>query len=358
MTDTLIPAEAFPPGEFLRDELAERGWAEGEFAEIIGRPAQTVSEILNGKKEITPETAVAIGAALGTSAELWMNLQAGYQLHKLRSAERPTVRPVERRARLRSLLPVRELQKRGWLPLTDNLDVLEASVCDLLRIESVTDEPQFAAAARRSNANASFTPEQVAWIARVEQSGCNRVDTAFNKTALTTLARDLAQRIKGPSDLGLLPKWLAECGVALVVELPLRNSKLDGIASMSTGTPIIGLSTRGDRMDSFVFTLLHEVAHLALDHVPTGKVTIDEEIDLEGQDGIEKVASEQASNWIFKRQPRSPAGDLTPRILRDLADEHEVHVSLLIGRFQHMGVLDWSDYRRAIPKVRPFVEIG
>ena len=39
---------------------------------MIGRPVQAVSEILNGRKQIVPETALAFGEALGTSAELWV----------------------------------------------------------------------------------------------------------------------------------------------------------------------------------------------------------------------------------------------------------------------------------------------
>ena len=50
MTATYTPAEVFPAGEYLRDELDERGWTVTEFAEILGRPVQAVSEILNGKK--------------------------------------------------------------------------------------------------------------------------------------------------------------------------------------------------------------------------------------------------------------------------------------------------------------------
>ncbi len=70
-----IPAEIFEVGEYLRDELEERGWTISEFAEIICRPIQTVSEILNGKKEITVDTANSIAAAFGTTPELWLNLQ-------------------------------------------------------------------------------------------------------------------------------------------------------------------------------------------------------------------------------------------------------------------------------------------
>ena len=82
---TQTPAEVFPPGEYLRDELEERGWSVTEFAEISGLALQAVSEILNAKREITTETALAISEALGTSSEVWLNLQAAYLLHQGRS---------------------------------------------------------------------------------------------------------------------------------------------------------------------------------------------------------------------------------------------------------------------------------
>lgn len=62
-------------GECLADELDARGWSQADFAEVLGRPVQFISEIISGKKEITRETAAQIAAALGTSAEFWLNLQ-------------------------------------------------------------------------------------------------------------------------------------------------------------------------------------------------------------------------------------------------------------------------------------------
>ena len=354
----MIPAEVFPPGEFLRDELADRGWAEGEFAEIIGRPVQAVSEILNGKKEITPETAVAIGAALGTSAEMWLNLQTTYRLHQIRSDKEPVTGPVQLRAKLRSLVPVRELQKRAWLPATDNIDELQRAVCDLLGIGSIDEEPLFAVAARRSNADVEFTPEQTAWVARIERLGSARVSRSYDPVGLKDLAVGLVRRLEGPQDLGQLHQWLADCGVALVIELPLRNSKMDGVVSFSTGSPIIGLSTRGDRMDSLVFTLLHEIGHLTLGHVSPGELRIDEDVDAADGSDREHQANEAAAHWIFDQPPLLPDGDLSPRILLDTARALGVHPCFLIGRLQKEGRLDWSDYRRTIPRVRPFVKLG
>ncbi len=113
MSTTYTPAEVFAPGEYLRDELEERAWTVTEFSEIIGRPIQAVSEILNNKKEITPETAIAFSHALGTSAELWLNLQTAFRLHTQRSAETPPgLSDVERRARIRELIPLAEVSQR------------------------------------------------------------------------------------------------------------------------------------------------------------------------------------------------------------------------------------------------------
>jgi HTH-type transcriptional regulator/antitoxin HigA len=76
------PAEVFPPGEYLRDELEARGWTQTQFAGIIGRPLQTVNGIINGKVSITAQTAKEISAAFGSSAEMWLNMQSGYDLFR------------------------------------------------------------------------------------------------------------------------------------------------------------------------------------------------------------------------------------------------------------------------------------
>jgi addiction module HigA family antidote len=73
------PAEVFPPGEYIRDELEARGWTQVDLAFIIGRPLQTVNEIVAGRKAITPETARGLAEAFGTSAEVWMNLESVYR---------------------------------------------------------------------------------------------------------------------------------------------------------------------------------------------------------------------------------------------------------------------------------------
>ena len=113
----VVLAEVFPAGEFLADELDARGWTQAEFAAILDRPAQFVSEIISGKKEITRESAAQIGAALGTSAEMWLSLQDQYLLwlQKQDSKSQSDLDDVRRRARLNAKGPIPLLRKAGVL---------------------------------------------------------------------------------------------------------------------------------------------------------------------------------------------------------------------------------------------------
>ena len=85
MTGT--PAEAFPPSEYLRDELEERGWTVADLAEAMGQPVHNVAEMVVGQGDITAETARALSEALGTTPEVWLNLQAAYRLHQKRATQ-------------------------------------------------------------------------------------------------------------------------------------------------------------------------------------------------------------------------------------------------------------------------------
>ena len=80
-------AQVFPPGEFLRDELEVRGWTQRDLANVLGRPLQTVNQIINARKRITPETAVELATALDTSPELWLNLENAYRLAQIEKVD-------------------------------------------------------------------------------------------------------------------------------------------------------------------------------------------------------------------------------------------------------------------------------
>src|SRR5215470_20307776 len=159
-----IPADVFPPGEFIRDELEARGWTQTEFAEIIGRPKRTVNELITGKRGITPETARELAAALGPSAQFWMNLDAAYQLSKVA----PATERIAWEAALRERFPVREMTKRGWIRASGSYEEVERQILAYFGLQSVGEQIRFPHAARRDYGSA-LSPMQWAWLFRVHQ---------------------------------------------------------------------------------------------------------------------------------------------------------------------------------------------
>lgn len=80
------PAWAVHPGEILQEEIRERGMTQMAFAEMIDCAYQHLSRVCCGHVRIEAPFAVKLEKALGVSAELWLNLQQAYDLHKVRSA--------------------------------------------------------------------------------------------------------------------------------------------------------------------------------------------------------------------------------------------------------------------------------
>ncbi len=72
--------EAIHPGEHLAEELKEIGISAAEFSRQIGVPTNRVTQILNGRRSITGDTALRLAHFFGTSAEFWLNLQSRYEI--------------------------------------------------------------------------------------------------------------------------------------------------------------------------------------------------------------------------------------------------------------------------------------
>lgn len=71
---------AVHPGRILRRELAARDLSANKLALALHVPSGRITSILNGKRAITPETALRLSRYFGNSAQFWMNLQTRYDL--------------------------------------------------------------------------------------------------------------------------------------------------------------------------------------------------------------------------------------------------------------------------------------
>ena len=85
--------EAIHPGETLREDLDALGMSAAELARRIEVPVNRITEILNGRRAVTGDTALRLGHFFGTSGEFWLNLQ---KLYELRRAEQKNGAEISR----------------------------------------------------------------------------------------------------------------------------------------------------------------------------------------------------------------------------------------------------------------------
>lgn len=351
------PAEVFPPGDFIREELEARGWTQGDLAQIMGRPLRLVNELVAGKKQITPETARGLSKAFGDDDPLyWMNLDSAYRL----SHTDPADDGVSRRSKLYSKFPVREIMKRSWIEPSDNLDVVEHRVCRFFKIKSLDERPDLPHAAKADQYE-ERTSLQFAWLFRAKElAEC--VDTAsYSEAKLKAAISKLKALLIAPEEIRQVPKILADAGVKFVIVEFLAGAKIDGAAFWLDDSPVIAMSLRFDRVNNFWFVLRHEIEHILRKDGTVIDVELTENIERKIPLSLqEERANTEAGDFLV---PRYEIESFITRV-RPLYSEQRillfakrigVHPGLVVGQLQHRNEVPYTHFHKYLVKVREII---
>lgn len=182
--------------------------------------------------------------------------------------------------------------------------------------------------------------------------------TAFSDDELRALAK-ISTDVK---NLKYLPEYIAKnFGVILIIEPYFQTMKTDGCAMrLDSGVPVIGLSLRYNRYDSFWFTLMHEMSHVAL-HYDDLSTPIIDDLDDYGEDESEK---ETEAN-------RLAIDSLVPRnVYRKMMLEHQskerlfehaknaqIHPSIAAGLIRHK-TKNYKIYSHLVNEINVASELG
>jgi HTH-type transcriptional regulator / antitoxin HigA len=352
------PAEVFPPGEFIRDELEERGWTQADLAKITGRPLPTINLIINGKTSITPETAIELSNAFGTSPQFWLNLETAYQLSKVKSEGNEIIRE---RAKLFESAPINDMQKRGWIKATTSIESLQDCLAAFFSIPEINRLKT--ATMRASDQRTELTPEQLSWCVRVLQLARSVPAKKFTNQSLLDGIPQLRALANFPENTSYVPKVLSEMGIRFVVVEHLPKSCIDG-AALWLGDdwekPVIALSMRYDRIDCFWHTLFHEISHikhkdqytLDVDMVGADRCLSDESLS-----DVEKRANADAADMLIPKDKlqsfivRTRPFYSTERLIQ-FANLMKIHPGIIAGQLQHRKEIQWSHHRKMLVKVK------
>jgi HTH-type transcriptional regulator / antitoxin HigA len=316
--------------------LEQAGLTQRDLVPIIGSRAK-VSEVLSGKRRITMPIARALHEHFGIPAEVLLQDPAASAADPLAGIE------WER-------FPVKAMAKLDWIPMVRNIEVrAEELIGDLIRRAGgpAVAGPALYRKNDHSRANAKTDPYALkAWCWKVlADANEARPSVSYKSGTITPdflaqLAR-LSWSDEGPRQA---QQFLSRHGVTLVAVRHLPRTYLDGAAlKLVDGTPVVGLTLRYDRVDSFWFCLLHELVHLGRHMDQGSNAVFVDDFTLRETEGSRRDPEEaQADQWAEEALVPHAAWETsearqnpTPMAVVTLAKALQVHPAIVAGKIRH-----------------------
>lgn len=343
-----IPQIAFHPGENLSEKLDELGMGPKEFSVRTGKPEKTIIAILKGKSSITAEMAVQFENVLRIPAHFWLNIQRNYDEFVAREERKSLLKASIEWAKQ---FPLTEMIKKGWLPRNKPI---ETRTADLLAFFSISNHgawedyylnQHLKVAFRISLAHTKEPYAVSAWLRKGDLQASELFTGDYNeKKFKETLPEIKSVMAKHPIDFAKkLQSICLSSGVKVVYTPCLPKAPIAGSTRWLNDTPLIQLSGRYKRNDSFWFTFFHEAGHIILH----GKKDIFlEKIDYSDYDkNKEEEADNFAIRWTLTKEEEQEIIDAAPLTEFDIkmfAKKFNTHPAIIIGRLQHDELIPYG----------------
>jgi HTH-type transcriptional regulator/antitoxin HigA len=336
-SNEFAPNYASPPGDTLLEALEERGMSQSELAERTGRPRKTINEIVRGRAEITPETALQLEYVLGIPAHFWNNRERRYREALARLDERDR---LGKDLAFLDKIPVKAMTKCGWLPnVKDPIERMRA-VLSFFGVASPEAFSEWAAertpSFRQSSAHAIDPYAVLAWIRKGEiearRCECAPYDQQVFRHNLGAI-RDLTAQPVGVFE-PRMKHLCAVAGVALVFVPELPKTCAWGVTQwLSADRALIQLSLRYKTDDHLWFTFFHEAGHILLHgkrgvFVESGRT----------KDAREQEADRFAADFLISSAQMEAvrrSALYSRAAVNALAKKIGIAPGILVGRLQH-----------------------
>jgi HTH-type transcriptional regulator/antitoxin HigA len=275
------------PVEAILFRMEEQGLRQKDVAELLGGKNRA-SEVLSRKRALTLPMVRALSESLKIPADLL-----------IREPEIPEdgVEAAE------DEIPMPHLVKSGWFENEDARRLTTAAVVARY-LKPRAGGPLYLRRTITYGATPDTNKTRLRlWVSKVRELAANsrRQRGTWSPDTLNDEFLSFVARLSGAEQGPLLArKLLAEKGIALVVWPALPQTKLDGAAMRdANGAPVIGITLRHDRLDSFWFTLLHELVH-AWKHLPEKDLAItDENVEEENEDDAREAEANRLARDAF-----------------------------------------------------------
>jgi HTH-type transcriptional regulator / antitoxin HigA len=349
--------KVFPIGKHIKDELLARGWTQADLAYVMGRKASEISNLMVGRRQLSPELAQELGVVLGGGAEHWLRIDNAYRLSQTDYVDQGVI--------LRSGLfsfPIKEMQRRHWIAETREPEELQQELA-LFFDDAMLGKPQsdsyelpLGVSFKRTIKESSLNNSEKAWLARARQLAQMCPAATFNEGNPARLKVELRHLAAKTQAVKRVPEFLTGAGIRYVVVEPLVGVKIDGAAFwLDAESPVIAMSIRFDNIGSFWFTLMHE-----LDHIENKDAFSFDDLLSNPSDEAEKRASWNAAHLLVPKDKLEEfIRSCTPRYsearINNFATRLQIHPGIIVGQLQHRGEISYAAHRKLLTKVRDLV---
>jgi len=336
------PDWATHPGEHLEERIEVRGWTQAEFARRADMTPKLVSDIINGKNPVTPETAIKLERVLGLKSYIWLGIQSGWDLHEARQREQAKVDAL---AGWVKRFPVKEMRAQRLLPDTKDLAELADKLLAFFGAGTIEGYQSvlgsLAVQHRQSGAHQSLPDHVFAWLTVGEHLARSMQLPEFDPEKFAEAVAEIRLLTVEVPEV-FEPEMVRLCkgaGVALVFTRPLGQNRLYGSARWIDGSrrAVIQLSLRAKSNDHFWWTFFHECGHVMLHR---GKSFADNL--REGGNQLEDEANRWAETALYGVGGVKEICSLAPRseaAVRHIAENFGLHPGVIVGMLQHHGCL-------------------
>ncbi|MBO4859235.1 MAG: HigA family addiction module antidote protein [Treponema sp.] len=362
MSEVLKPFYNPGPGDIIKDAMEELGWQQDDLAEILGLSLKSVNLILNNKQAITPETAELLGKTFSTSAEMWLNLDAKYQLRKLEEKPSEKKELTYAKAEFRKLMPVYEMKKKGWF--VNDVSTVYGIKAERKRIfgdeEKAPQNDSMNFCARQTNFDYDYTLAYCnVWYQFAKIFAEKESLPVFNKAGLEKIAENLCAYTLEKDGINKIISDLHSCGVGFFVLSHLQKTYLDGAAFTLGDNPFIVYTARYDRVDNFWFVLAHEISHILLhfDHLAKGCL---DDMDSSAGSELEIQADEKASELLHTDEILALGTQyrhyFTLDRLRQISESLQIAAPVVLGILQHYKIIEWKKFSNLRESVKDKID--
>ncbi len=343
-----FPSIVFHPGETLAEKLDELNMGRNEFAIRTDKPEKTIHAVIKGESSITPDMAVRFEHVLKIPAYFWLKRQSDYDEYVIREQRRTE---LEKTIEWAMRFPLSTMIKNQWIPDCATKEEKTGALLDFFGLSNhIAWEKYYLLQASASNFRLSLASAKdpyaiSAWLRRGEIQSQDLTAKSFSAETFKSILPAIKKLMyEEPSHyFKKMQELCTKAGVKLVYTPCLPKAPASGSTRWYKGNPLIQMTGRYNRNDSFWFSFFHEAGHILLHN----KYDIFlEKIEYAGMiPDKEKEADDFAIKWTLSKTQEKEiiSSFLQSKSLAEAvvlySKKFETNPAIIVGRLQHLGLI-------------------